>query len=99
MGADFAAFFEDVDVFGGEFGLGTGFVMFFDEVGKVQSAREAGGPCADDEDIGFELFALYGHEVAQPILSDGCAPYGSGCNLLLGLINGETGGHDISRAV
>ena len=38
MRADFAAFFEDVDIFGGEFGLGAGFVVFVDEVGEMQGA-------------------------------------------------------------
>ena len=61
MGADFAAFFEDVDVFGGKFGLGAGFVVFLDEVGEMESAGETGGACADDQDVGFELFALDGH--------------------------------------
>jgi hypothetical protein len=27
----------------------------------MQGAREAGGACADDQDVGFELFALDGH--------------------------------------
>ena len=61
MCADFATFFEDVDIFGGEFGLGAGVVVFLDEIGEMQSAGEAGRSCADDQDVGFELFALYGH--------------------------------------
>ena len=60
-GADFAAFFEDVDILGGEWGLGAGLVVFFDEIGEMQGAGKAGGPCPDDEDVGFELFALDGH--------------------------------------
>jgi hypothetical protein len=39
-------------------GLGAGVVVFFDEVGEMQGAREASGACADDQDVGFELFAL-----------------------------------------
>ena len=61
MSADFAAFFEDVDIFGGEWGLGAGVVVFLDEIGEMQGAGEACGACADDEDVGFELFALDGH--------------------------------------
>ena len=56
--ADFAAFFEDVDIFGGERGLGAGVVVLLDEIGEMQGAGEAGGACADDQDVGFELFAL-----------------------------------------
>ena len=51
VGADFASFFEDVDIFGGErggVGSGWGFVVFFDEVGEMEGAGEAGGACADD---------------------------------------------------
>ena len=58
VGADFAAFFEDVDIFGGELRLGARVVVFFDEIGEMQGAGEAGGACADDQDVGFELFAL-----------------------------------------
>jgi len=61
MRADFAAFFEDVDIFGGELGLGAGVVVFFDEIGEMQCAGETGGACADDQDVCFELFALDGH--------------------------------------
>ena len=63
VGADFAAFFEDVDIFRGKFGLAAGFVVFLDEVGEVEGAGEAGRSCADDQDVGFELFALDGHEL------------------------------------
>ena len=56
MGADLAAFFEDVDIFGREFGLGAGIVVFLYEVREMEGAGEAGGPCADDQDVGFELF-------------------------------------------
>jgi hypothetical protein len=61
VGADFAAFFEDVDIFGGEWGLGAGVVVFLDEIGEMQGARKTGGACADDEDVAIELFALDGH--------------------------------------
>ncbi len=59
--ADFTAFFEDVDVFRGELGLRAGGVVLFDEIGKVERAGEAGRASADDEDIGFQLFAYDGH--------------------------------------
>ncbi len=70
MRADFAAFFEDVNVFGGELGLGAGGVVLLDEIRQMQCAREACGPRADDKDIGFELFALIGHiDKLTPILT------------------------------
>ncbi len=61
MRADFAAFFEDVNIFGGERRLGAGVVVLLDQIGEMQGARETGRACADDQDIGFELFALDGH--------------------------------------
>lgn len=61
MSADFAAFFEDVYIFRGERRLGAGVVVFLDEIGKMQGARETGRACADDQDVGFELFALDVH--------------------------------------
>ena len=63
MGADFAAFFEDVDIFGGEFRLGAGFVVFLDEISEMERAGQPCGAGADDEHVGFELFALNGHGV------------------------------------
>jgi len=65
VGADFAAFFEDVDIFGGELGFGAGVVVFLDEIGEMQGAGEASGACADNQDIGFELFALDCHGLSQ----------------------------------
>ena len=65
MSADFAAFFEDVDIFGGERRLGTGVVVLFDEIGEMEGAGETGGACADDQDIGFELFAFDSHGVSH----------------------------------
>ncbi len=62
--ADFAAFFEDVDIFSGEFGLGAAGVVGFDEIGEMQRAGKAGGAGSDDEDVGFELFALTAISVA-----------------------------------
>ena len=56
--ADFAAFFQDVDIFGGERGRFFRFVVLFDQIREVQGAGEAAGTGADDEDIGIELFAL-----------------------------------------
>ena len=61
MRPDIAALFQDVNVFGGEFWFGARSVMVLDEVGEVESARETGGSGADDQDVGFELFALSGH--------------------------------------
>jgi hypothetical protein len=61
MRSDFAALFENVDIFGGELGLGAGVVVFLNEIGEMQGAGEAGGACADDQDVGFELFALGSH--------------------------------------
>jgi hypothetical protein len=65
VGADFAAFFEDVDIFGGELRLGAGVVVLLDEIGEMQGTGEAGGACADDQDVGFELFALDGHSLCN----------------------------------
>ena len=61
MGADFAAFFKDVNIFGGELGVGVRGVVLLDEVGEVEGAGQACGSGADDEDVGFELFTLNGH--------------------------------------
>ena len=61
MGADFSSLFEDVDIFGGELRIRVGGVVFLDEVGEVERAGQACGSGADDEDVGFELFALNGH--------------------------------------
>src|SRR6266568_546298 len=61
MRADFAPFFEDVDIFSGKRRFSAGFVVFLDEVGQVQRAGKARRPRPDDENIGFELLALYAH--------------------------------------
>ena len=60
--ADFAAFFQHVDIFRGEFRLRAAGIVLLDEIRQVQGAGEAGRPCAHDEYIGFQLFALNGHE-------------------------------------
>jgi len=39
--------------------------VLFDEIGEMQGAGEACGACADDQDVGFELFALDGHGVSH----------------------------------
>jgi hypothetical protein len=36
MGADFSSLFEDVNIFGGELGVGVRGVVFLDEVGEVE---------------------------------------------------------------
>ena len=61
MRPDIAALFQDVNVFGGEFGFDTRLVVVFDEAGEVKGAAQSGWACADDEHIGFELFAFDGH--------------------------------------
>ena len=66
--ADFAAFFQDVDILGGKLGLCAGFVVLLNEIREVQRAGKPGGSGADDQDIGFELFALRDHRYA-PILA------------------------------
>ena len=72
MSADFAAFFEDVDIFGGERWLGAGVVVFLDEIGEMQGARETGGSCADNQDVGFELFALDGQRACAILTKVAC---------------------------
>jgi hypothetical protein len=59
--ADFAALFEDVNIFGGEFRLGATGVVSFDEISEIKSAGKTGRAGSDDKDIGFKLFALDGH--------------------------------------
>jgi hypothetical protein len=61
MSADFSSLFEDVDIFGGELGVRVGGVVFLDEVGEVESAGQACGSGADDQNVGFELFTLDSH--------------------------------------
>ncbi len=69
MSADFATFFEDVDIFGGEFGLRAGVVVLLDEIGEVERAGETCGASADDENVGFELFALGRRHGLIPIVT------------------------------
>jgi hypothetical protein len=38
--------------------------VLLNQVGEVQRAREASGACADDEDVGFELFAFDWHALS-----------------------------------
>ena len=40
-------------------------LCFLDEIGEMQSAGETGRAGADDQDVGFELFALDGHGVCH----------------------------------
>ena len=67
MRADFAGLFEDVDIFGGERGsLCSRCVVLLNQVGEMQRAGEARGACADDQDVGFELFAFDWHALSYP---------------------------------
>jgi hypothetical protein len=59
--SDLAAFFQNVDVLRRKGRFAARVVVFSDEVGKMQRAAKACGPCSDDKNIGFELFALKGH--------------------------------------
>ncbi len=61
MRADFAAFFEDVNIFGGKRGSFIRGGVFFEKIGEMQGAGQAGGACAHDQYICFELFAFDGH--------------------------------------
>ena len=61
VGANLAALFEDVDILGGEFRLRAAFVVLLNQIGEMEGAGEPGRSGADDEDVGFELFALNGH--------------------------------------
>ena len=72
--AEFASFLEHVDIFGGERGsLARGGVLL-NQVGEVQRAGEASGACADDEDVGFELFAFDWHAfiLSEPRVKRAC---------------------------
>jgi hypothetical protein len=40
--------------------------VILNQVGEVQRAGEASRACADDEDVGFELFAFDWHELSYP---------------------------------
>jgi hypothetical protein len=64
MRANFPAFFEDVDIFGGKrrpTGRVGGSVVILDEIGKMEGAGQAGGSGTDDQNIGLKSFALYSH--------------------------------------
>src|SRR2546422_35155 len=61
MRADFAAFFEDVDIFSGKRRFSAGCIVLLEEVGQVKRAGKTGRPGPDDQHVGFELFALYAH--------------------------------------
>ena len=66
MRADFAGLFEDVDIFGGKRGSFARGGVFLNQVGEMQRAGEAAGAGADDEDVGFELFAFDWHALSYP---------------------------------
>ena len=67
MCADFAPFFQNVNIFGGEFRFCAARVVRFDEIRQVQCTGKSGRTGANDEDVGFELFALNGHSAILPI--------------------------------
>ena len=48
MRAELAALFEDVDIFGGEFGFATSFVVRANQPGEMERAGEAGRASTDD---------------------------------------------------
>ena len=48
VGADFAAFFKNVDIFGGKGGSFVGRGVFFEKIGEMQGAGQAAGACAYD---------------------------------------------------
>ena len=59
--ANFAAFFQHVNILRRQFGLGAGRGVRFDEIGKVQRTGESRRPRTDDQHIRFELLALHAH--------------------------------------
>ena len=64
VGADFAAFLENVDVLRRKLRAGrldSGLVVFLDEIREMQRAGKPRRPRADDQHIRLELFALRGH--------------------------------------
>ena len=64
--ADFAAFFEHINIFSRERGLGAAGIVLLDEIGEMQRAAQSGRPCANDQYIRFELFSLDAHEFILP---------------------------------
>ena len=64
MSADFSAFFKNVNIFRGKLRLRAGFVVLLNEVSEMQRAGQPCGSSADNQNIGFELFTLNGHEMA-----------------------------------
>ncbi len=66
MRSELAGFLEDINIFCGKRGsLARGGVLL-NQVGEVQRACEASWACADDEDVGFELFAFDWHALSYP---------------------------------
>ena len=64
--ANFATFFENVNIFGGKLGLCPASVVLLDEIREIKCAAQPGRTGADDEDVRFELFALDGHGDSLP---------------------------------
>ena len=95
VGANFAAFFEDVDIFSGELGLGAAGVVLLDEIGEMQRAAQSGGPCADDQYIGFELFALDGS--SGSVYQTACLMESVALAEASGIAAGEAAGRDERR--
>src|SRR5229473_7317126 len=61
MRANFAAFFEDVDIFSGKRRLSAGCIVLLEEVAQMERAGKTGRPGSNDQHVGFELFALDSH--------------------------------------
>lgn len=61
MGADFASFLENVNIFSGKFGeFSSGFVLL-ESIRQMERARKPRRPRADDQNIRFEDFVFTAH--------------------------------------
>jgi hypothetical protein len=54
----FSGFFEHVDIFLAQWGLGMAGVVIVDQLRETQGAGHAGGAAADDDYIGWHLGVL-----------------------------------------
>ena len=61
MRSNFAPLFEDVNIFGGKFGLRAGCIVLSDQARKMQRTGEASRPSADNQDIGVQSLSFHGH--------------------------------------
>ena len=81
MLADLTSFFEDVDVLLAELRVGIAGVVLVDELRETQSTGHAGGPAADDDNVGghlgavdaFERFAKDKHSFEFQVSSFECS--------------------------